>query len=183
MTPFLAAAIAEMLPNAGAADGCAECGFAWSIDGGGALRRIQDAAGRFDELLRGRDATRAPSPNVWSPSAYVWHVGDVARAWSERLHTLGVDPGAAWAGFDPDELGRARRYDELPQATGPWALARAVDAVTQVLEDLDLDRAFLHPEWGHGTVADALRWVAHEAVHHELDVRRGLERVDVNGAG
>jgi hypothetical protein len=33
MTPFLEAAVAEMLPNAGTSSHCAECGFAWELDG------------------------------------------------------------------------------------------------------------------------------------------------------
>jgi hypothetical protein len=176
MTPFLQAAVAEMLPNAGSSASCAECGFAWLVDGEQALDDVRRAPGRFAALLDGADATVAPAAGVWSPSAYVWHVGDLARAWAERLHSLGTDPAAAWAGFDPDELARARHYDALPQASGPWALARSVDALEQGLAPLAMDAAFTHPEWGRGTVADALRWVAHEAVHHELDVRRGLER-------
>jgi hypothetical protein len=44
----------------------------------------------------------------------------------------------------------------------------------EALGALDTDVGFDHPEWGHGTVADALRWVAHEVVHHDLDVRHGL---------
>ncbi len=174
MTPFLRAAIAQMLPHAGSTDACAECGFAWTTDGAEALDHIRAAAGRFADHLHGHDATRKPGPEVWSPSGYVWHVGDVTRAWSERLHCLSVDADGVWAGFDPDELARARHYDDLPQVTGPWALARSADALVEALGSLDLDAGFVHPEWGEGTVTDALRWVAHEVVHHDLDVRRGL---------
>jgi hypothetical protein len=174
MTPFLEAAIAEMLPNAGAGDACAECWFPWTAGGDEVLGHVQRASDRFAELLTGRDATRTPGPRVWSPSAYVWHVADVVRAWSERLHSLGIDGESRWAGFDPDELSRARRYGELPQVTGPWAVACSTDALTRTLEHLELDDAFVHPEWGDGTVLDGLRWVAHEIVHHELDVREGL---------
>jgi hypothetical protein len=172
VTPFLRAAVAEMLPGAGTASDCAECGFSWLTAGDRALAAVEDGPASFARLLEGREATVAPAPNVWSPSAYVWHVGDVVRAWAERLHSLGNDPGAAWAGFDPDELARARHYDALPGSTGPWALARSVDALVLSLEPLAHDTPFVHPEWGSGTVTDALRWVAHETVHHELDVRR-----------
>jgi hypothetical protein len=175
MTPFLKAAIAEMLPNAGGGGSCAECGFSWSIAGEEALHHVEAGADRFADLLRGRDATRSPSNGVWSPSAYVWHVSDVTRAWSERLHSLHADPEASWAGFDPDALADARRYLDLPQTTGPWSLARSTEALVQAVGHLELTVGFVHPEWDEGTVADALRWVAHEVVHHDLDVRRGLE--------
>jgi hypothetical protein len=29
---------------------------------------------------------------------------------------------------------------------------------------------FLHGDWGPGTVADAMRWLAHEYHHHEIDI-------------
>jgi hypothetical protein len=174
MSPFLRAAIAEMLPNAGGLDRCAECDFDWTTSGEGCLDHVTGGADRFGALLRDREGTHAPGMAQWSPSAYVWHVGDVTRAWAERLHGLGVDPEVRWAGFDPDELARARRYAALPQATAPWALARSAEALVRALEPLGFATGFLHPEWGEGAVADALRWVAHESVHHELDVRRGL---------
>jgi hypothetical protein len=175
VTPFLEAAIREMLDDADPSTGCAACGFTWTADAAPLLDHVAGAGGRFGALLAGRDASRKPDAETWSPSAYVWHVGDVTRAWSERLHALANDPAARWAGFDPDELGRARAYDQLPAVTGPWALDRATDAFAQVLAWLDLDDGFDHPEWGHGTVADAVRWVAHELAHHERDVRRGLD--------
>lgn len=174
MTPFLQAAVAEMLPNAGAAEACAECGFTWATTGQQALAEVRDGPDRFARHLRDANGVVAPAADTWSPSAYAWHVGDVVRAWAERLHSLGTDPDAAWAPFDPDELARARHYDQLPVATAPWALGRSVDALVQSLEPLTVDTSFTHPEWGHGTVADALRWLAHETVHHDLDIRRGL---------
>jgi hypothetical protein len=173
MTPFLSQAITEMLPNAGGTARCAECGFDWTTTPEEARALVDRAAGRFHGLLGA--ATTATSPGRgWSPSAYVWHVGDLVRAWAERLHALGVAPELPWAGFDPDELAAARHYDALPAASAAWALERSVEALDRAAEGLPADAGFLHPEWGPGTVADALRWLAHEAVHHELDVRRGL---------
>ena len=174
MTPFLRAAVTEMLPHAGLSASCAECGFSWLTTGEQALAVVVDGPARFSRLLEGRDATVPPTSQGWSPSSYVWHVGDVIRAWSERLHSLGSDPDAAWAGFDPDELARARHYDALPGSSGPWALARSVDALELSLEAVAIDTPFTHPEWGSGTVADALRWLAYETEHHDLDVRRGI---------
>jgi hypothetical protein len=176
MTPFLEAAIREMLDDADPATGCAACGFSWTADAAPLLDHITGAGDRFAGLLGRGAAVRTPDARTWSPSGYVWHVGDVTRAWSERLHALAHDPGARWAGFDPDELGRARRYDDLPAVTAPWALERAADGLSRAMAPLDPDDPFDHPDWGHGTVADAVRWVAHEVTHHEVDVRRALDR-------
>ncbi len=174
MTPFLAAAIAEMLPNAGAPPTCDECGFDWRTRGDECLRMVRDAPATFAHLLEGHDATQPVEPSEWSPSAYVWHVADVVRAWAERLHGLSADPSVSWAGFDPDELGRARRYMALPAVSAPWSVACSADDLQRAVESLAHDTGFTHPEWGHGTVEDALRWVAHEVVHHTLDVQRGV---------
>lgn len=186
MTPFLSTAIAEMLPDADPVDGCRECGFTWTIDAEAARTHLGAAAVRFAALLADAQdgaATRASRSGTWSPSAYVWHVGDVVRAWSERLHALGQDPTVRWVGFDPDELARARHYDALPPVTGPWALGQAVAALDHVLATVAPDTPFTHPEWGHGTVTDALRWLAHEVVHHDLDVQRGLARAAGEATG
>jgi hypothetical protein len=174
MTPFLQSAILQMLPQAGDGSSCAECGFSWLATGDEALATVRDGPESFAGLLEGREATMSPAPRTWSPSAYVWHVSDLVRAWAERLHSLAADPEAAWAGFDPDELAQARHYEALPATTGPWSLARSVDALVLSLEPHTIEAPFVHPEWGSGTVADALRWLAHETVHHQLDVRRGL---------
>ena len=184
MTPFLQAAITVMLPGADPAAGCRECGFDWTEPAGRVRAHLDDAPERFAILLREPTAARAvPAHGVWSPGGYAWHVVDLVRAWSERLHSLAADPGAPWAGFDPDELAGARHYDELPVASAPWALARAVDALDEALAMLDVEGSFDHPEWGRGTVADALRWLAHEVVHHDLDVRRGLGLVGSGAQG
>jgi hypothetical protein len=38
---------------------------------------------------------------------------------------------------------------------------------------------FVHGDWGRGTVGDATRWLAHEYLHHELDVdERATRRKD-----
>jgi hypothetical protein len=178
MTPFLEQAIGEMLTSTRTGDRCTECGFSWGLPPAESLSRIRAAPERFGALLEGRDATAAPEGGGWSPSAYTWHVADLVRAWAERLHAFSIDPSLPWAGFDPDELAAARSYSELPQVTGPWALARSTEAFVHVLSAVDVDAAFDHPEWGRGTIADALRWLAHEVVHHELDIRRGLRLPD-----
>jgi hypothetical protein len=174
MTPFLEHAIGEMLTSTRAGDRCTECGFSWKTPAHECLSRIRAAPERFGALLEGRDAMGSPEGGGWSPSAYTWHVADLVRAWAERLHAFSIDPSLPWAGFDPDELAAARSYGELPQVTGPWALAGSTEAFMRVVSPVDVDAAFDHPEWGRGTIADALRWLAHEAVHHELDIRRGL---------
>ena len=117
MSPFLAAAISTMLTDADEA-GCAVCGFSWDIPTDEARHMIEQAPERYRELLA--DGSDIRPGAGWSPSAYVWHVADVTRAWAERLHTLAHAPGGGWAGFDPDVLASARNYADLPAVTAPW---------------------------------------------------------------
>jgi hypothetical protein len=173
VTPFLAAAIAEMLTDADDR-ACAACGYAWDIAYDRAMAEIELGPERYEVLLESAAPASPRSADEWSPSAYVWHVGDVTRAWAERLHSTRFAPGVPWAGFDPDTLAEARSYSRLPAVTSPWALEVATRALFEVLSGLEPDTAFEHPEWGRGSIGDAVRWVAHEVVHHQIDVSRGL---------
>jgi hypothetical protein len=50
------------------------------------------------------------------------------------------------------------------------ALATSVAAFVALSEGLDPATPFLHGEWGAGNVGDGIRWLAHEMLHHQLDV-------------
>ena len=66
-----------------------------------------------------------------SGTAYVWHLTDLARSWTERM-----------------------RFSSF---------------VAQC-DHIDFDATFEHGDGGQGSVADAIRWLGHEFVHHQLDV-------------
>jgi hypothetical protein len=148
---------------------CPACGFDWACDAGAALGAIERAPGRYHELLEGRDGT-APVPRGWNATSYVWHLADLARGWSERWVVLQAQPGALLAGWDPDELAQARNYAAMPTVSALWALRDGVDTLVALTARLDRATPFRHADWGLGTVAEALVWIAHEMVHHELDV-------------
>lgn len=132
---------------------------------------MAEAPGRYRDLLDGRDGTAPADDGGWNATAYVWHLTDLARAWSERWVQVREDPGSLLVGFDPDELAAARGYTSLPTAPALWAFARAVDTFVDLSRDLDPEVTFAHGDWGTGTVADGIRWMAHEVHHHQLDVR------------
>ncbi|MBW3562128.1 MAG: DinB family protein [Actinobacteria bacterium] len=174
MTPFLRAAIAS-LHGADASDvRCPECGFAWQLAGPEAETVIGDAATRYASHLADWDDRRAAPAGTWSPSAYVWHVVDVFRAWSERFRAAAEDPETTLVPWDQDRLAEVRGYDRLPLAGALWSLDRAAVDLAAAVEDLDHRTGFTHPDWGSGDVEDALRWIAHEVTHHEVDIARGV---------
>jgi hypothetical protein len=60
----------------------------------------------------------------------------------------------------------------MTAAAATWALRGSVDLLLETVDDDRAERVFEHPDWYAGSFGDALRWVAHEVVHHQQDVRR-----------
>lgn len=168
-SPFLTGALA-WISDGEAPDRCEVCGFDWTCSSSASLDVIRAAPGRYATLLDGRDAMAPAADGGWNAAAYVWHLTDLVRSWSERWVQLRADPGSLLAGWDPDELAAARNYRNLPTAPALWALDHATMAFVQLSRELDHATPFQHGDWGEGTVADGLRWLAHELVHHQLDV-------------
>ena len=149
---------------------CPQCEFAWDLDFDDTLKVIRDAPSQIAGQLDGRDGLATPSDGSWNAVAYVWHLTDLARAWAERWVQISHDPGSELIGFDPDDLADARNYRRLPAAPGLWALRGAVQQLLDATGLLSADSEFLHGDWGRGTVTDAMRWLAHEFRHHEMDI-------------
>lgn len=172
MTPFLRAAIRSLHGSDASEVRCPGCGFAWKLAGAEAERVVSGAAARYASHLGAWDARRATPSGTWPPSGYVWHVVDVLRSWSERFRALAEDPDTTFVSWDQDRLAEARGYDRLPLSGALWALERAAADVRRSVADLDHRTGLTHPDWGSGEVEDALRWIAHEVTHHEIDIER-----------
>ncbi|MFP5487857.1 MAG: hypothetical protein ACLGHQ_06080 [Acidimicrobiia bacterium] len=166
---FLTGALA-WISDGDAPDRCDACGFDWWCTSADALAAIDAAPARYRALLDGRDGMAPADDGGWNASAYLWHLTDLARSWSERWVQLRVDPGSLLAGWDPDELAAARNYRNLPTPPAVWALDGAAAIFVGLSRELDHGTRFQHGDWGEGTVADGLRWLAHEFTHHQLDV-------------
>lgn len=168
-TPFLRGGL-SWIYGEDPPDRCPQCAFAWDLDFDDTVRVIRDAPGQIAGRLDGRDGMVAQVDASWNATAYVWHLTDLARAWAERWIQISNEPGSELIGFDPDELAAARNYRKLPTEPGLWALREAVRMLLDATALLSEDAEFLHGDWGPGTVADAMRWLAHEFHHHELDI-------------
>lgn len=151
-------------------DVCPTCGWDWSIAPPAALEAIAGAPARYAALLDGRDGMVTGPDGGWNATAYLWHLTDLARSWAERWVQLRARPGSRLAGWDPDVLAEARNYRALPTVAAEWALAEAVSSFVAQCRVVDHDVPFEHADWGAGSVADGLRWLGHEFVHHQLDV-------------
>lgn len=118
-----------------------------------------------------------PQEETWSPSGYVWHLSDWFRIQGQRIYAIDKDPLYRFVPIrvEPDELGTIFEYDALPPVAGLWALQRAAELFVDAAQHAERDLIFRAPDGESWTVADLVVWVGHEAVHHEMDVRRGLE--------
>lgn len=168
-SPFLSGALA-WISDGHAPERCDVCGFEWAMPSPAAVDAIEAAPGRYTTLLDRRDGMAGPDDGGWNATAYLWHLTDLARSWSERWVQLRSEPGSLLAGWDPDVLAAARNYRNLPTAPALWALAHATATFVALSRELDHAVTFQHGDWGEGTVADGLRWLAHEFTHHQLDV-------------
>ena len=172
-SPFLSAAL-DWLGGIDDEGRCRRCGFDWSVDWNTSWREALDIIGasptRVASLLDGRDAMAVAADGGWNAAAYVWHLSDLARSWSERWVQLQSDPGSLLIGWDPDELAWVRNYTALPTAPALWALATSTTAFVALTELLPAETTFLHGDWGPGTVGEVIGWLAHEHLHHLRDI-------------
>jgi hypothetical protein len=156
-------------------DPCRGCGFRWSMTVDEALAVLVGAPQRYGELLRGREGSTRHPELSWTASAYVCHVGDNLRIWAERL--AGVARGAERrvSPYDQDELATARVYAGIAAPAALWSLERAVRDWSDAFELASAAGVGLdHPERGPLTPADVALTNAHDAFHHEWDLRRTL---------
>jgi hypothetical protein len=168
-TPFLTGALGAVFGDGDAAR-CEICTFDYGMPLSSALDAIEASPGHHAALLNRRDGMAPAADGGWNATAYLWHLTDLARSWSERWVQIRAEPGSVLVGWDPDELAEARNYRELPTRAAIWALRDAVDTFVALGRALDGTTTFEHGEWGTGSVEDATRWIAHEFVHHQLDV-------------
>ena len=159
---------------------CSECGYSWTTSYEDALDHVAAAPTRFGHLIMGHEeqAMTKPQPGVWSPSGYVWHTSDWFRIRGQRIYALDNDPLYKFVplGVEQDELGTIFKYDELPPRAGLWSLEWAANLFLSAARDAARDLEFNAQDGTHWSVEELVVWVGHESVHHELDVRRGLDR-------
>ena len=153
-------------------DPCRECGYVWSISGDDALAAVAEAPAAFTDLLDGRDGTGTAPGLTWDARSYVWHVADNLRIWAERLSGLAPGERRPVAPYDQDELAAARHDDGMPLAGALWSLGQSAAEFAAAWSAAPADAVLLHPEAGELGMVPVVRQVAHDTVHHQLDVSR-----------
>lgn len=165
-------------------DPCLGCGYGWSIDPAGPAVILAGTADRYLELLVGCDGRESVPSLAWDAGSYVCHVADNTRIWAERLAGASAGPAGPVASYDEVALAVARSYAGIALAGALWSLERAVgdwQAALALVGDRSLVVA--HPDQGSLSVDDLARIVAHEALHHGLDLERIVWAAPTAGSG
>jgi hypothetical protein len=152
---------------------CRGCGYTWSTDADVCRGMIEESPGRVAALLEGRDGSENLPVLEWNARAYVAHMADNLRIWSERLAAVVLDPSALVTPYEEGDLARARGCQSLPLQGVLWSLGRALED-WRVAEALAGSGSIVlrHPEQGRLELHEVRCVLAHEANHHTLDIER-----------
>jgi hypothetical protein len=156
-------------------DPCRECGFDWSLSLDRAVQLMSGLAATYDEVLAGATGSEQLPELAWPVGAYVSHVADNLRIWTERLMGVTLGAGPEVGGYDENELAQARRYDLIPLEASRWSLRLSVAEWVKAIEaSSHHGTVMIHPQRGELDLSDVARSNAHDARHHLFDIERTL---------
>jgi DinB superfamily len=154
---------------------CRACAFDWSLTLDDATALMSQLGVDYGDLLAGATGAEHHSDLAWPVAAYVSHVADNLRIWTERLMGVALGASPMVGGYDENELAQARKYAMIPLEAALWSLRRAV---AEWLEAVDLSSChgtlMIHPDRGELDLLDVVTSNVHDAHHHLWDVRRSL---------
>lgn len=154
---------------------CRECNFNWEISAADAVSLVQQLPELYVARLDVATGKETSPGLAWSVSAYVSHVSDNLRVWSERLAGARLSSGCRVAGYDQDLLGVARRYNAIDLRAALWSLDWAVQEWSESLRlALVAGTELHHSDCGRQSAEDVARNNAHDASHHLWDIERIL---------
>lgn len=154
---------------------CRVCGFSWDLPPEEMLVVMAGVPARFRAAVGSSDGSLVGPGLTWSVTAYVCHVADNLRIFAERLVGVARSGNPQIVAYDQDDLAVVRDYHSIAVEGALWSLERAV---SDWLAAVDIARAadvvMEHPERGRYTLVDVVSSNAHDALHHEFDIRRAL---------
>jgi hypothetical protein len=156
-------------------DPCRGCGFGWGLTPDAAVSLVGSIPGKFADRLAGASGRERHPDLAWTPVAYVSHVADNLRIWSERLAGARLAGVTGVPGYDQDLLAQARHYNQVALAGALWSLGWAARAWLESVEAaLAAGVVLQHAARGAQRAEDVARNNAHDAFHHLWDVDRIL---------
>jgi len=154
---------------------CRECAYSFTISQRDALGLLVDLPRDYDAALEGATGSEQHPDLSWSVTAYVAHVADNLRIWSERLIGVAAGAGLGIAAYDENELAAARSYDKIPLSAARWSLGRSVLDIQEAAKvSAPTGPVLDHPERGELTLTEVLVAIAHDARHHLWDIEHSI---------
>lgn len=154
---------------------CNECGFdASDYADADIADAIRVTGATWPAALQRDDVRERPDHATWSPLEYGAHVRDVLRLYRVRLGLMLTDDDPLYPNWDQDETAITDHYNEqVPTVVA----AEVVNAAAALAEDFERVDAAGWPRTGRRsdgasfTVSSISRYLVHDLVHHENDVR------------
>ncbi len=152
--------------------GCTECGWqphppARIVDG------LQQAAPRWQAVLARGDASKRPSPEVWSPVEYACHVRDMIRLLGERTASMLAVYNPPLTDWDGEAVAVRRNYHSRRPAEVSEDLVRCTKATVDVMRTVlgkQWDRPGRRSDGTDFTIGSLTQYISHEVHHHLYDV-------------
>jgi hypothetical protein len=155
---------------------CRDCGFSWKIDRSQAELLVAGLNSRLAQVLAHASGTERHPALEWPVTSYVAHIGDNLRIWAERLAGITLGGSSVVTAYDQDALARARTYDSISLPGALWTLEHSVSDWLEAVGMASSQLTMNHPHRGELSLEDVIQSNAHDAVHHEWDIKRSLGR-------
>lgn len=156
-------------------DPCRQCGFDWSVKPANAVALVVRMAEQVRQQVSDAPGDRRRPAGGWSVSEYVSHMADNLRNWAERVQGAILTGERDVAGYHPDELARARRYEAIPLAAAVWSLEVSCQTWGPTMtKALSQGLVLQHATRGRQSAEDIARNNCHDAWHHLWDIQEIL---------
>jgi hypothetical protein len=154
---------------------CRGCAFDWDLPLDDAAPTLSGLATSYGDLLRGATGREQHRDLSWSSAAYVSHVGDNLRIWTERLRGVALGASPRVGSYDENELARARNYETIPLQAALWSLQLSVAEWRKAVDDTTrTGTVLIHPERGPMDLREVVVSNIHDVRHHLWDIERTL---------
>jgi hypothetical protein len=157
---------------------CPECGLDLSGVAPGDVAALMAANAEEWRAVLAEDEEHVrtrPSDDVWSPLEYACHVRDVHRVFDARFQRALAEDDPLFENWDQDATAVAADYASSDPATVAAELADAAGRLVGTLSEVegaDWERPCRRSDGASFTVASLALYLAHDPVHHLVDVRR-----------
>lgn len=164
---------------------CPECGFeAAALDRTAVAPTVRDNAAAWQAILADpAGLADRPSDDRWSALEYACHIEDVYRIMDGRLARMLAEDAPAFANWDQNATALERRYGSQDPGVVSAALGEAAAALAARYDGVsgaDWDRKGTRSDGAVFTVESLGRYLAHDIVHHLVDVDQGFAVLGVD---